>query len=496
MSTAKDLRVRNYGAIMRVSLVYMAFGFVMFVILGVLGLLMRMQQGGILVLGDDLFYRIMTLHGIGMISSALLIVFGGFASVLGRSMPLNVKQLWLVFVMFFMGMGFVLFSTLIGGFAAAWTALYPLPFQGTWSIWAAVGATVGLALVTIGMLMYFIMVITETSKTYGGIRNSLALGYLISPRKDMTANIPKPYEILGMAVSIPGLVAVTASFIWLVPLWLQASGLIQSINILFMKNMDYLFGHLIANLTIYFAAGLLYFLIPIYTKRELKTTRAVVLALNAAIVLLVVAFFHHLYQDFAQPIGLSIFGEIATYISTIPVVLVTIISGLSHIYRAGIRWSVPLILMAVGLWGWVFGGVGGLLDSTIAINQVMHNTLWVPAHFHTYLLLGTLAFSWAFLFHFVHESSGITENARSKVAAMLYGVGGAGFVLVFFLSGAMSIPRRFSFHIVEWQPYAILAIPFILAIGIGAIWLGYEVFKRAKTAWTRSYTHSELMETG
>ncbi len=484
----------NYGAILRVSMTYMIYGFVMFAVLGIFGLLMRMQQAGIELLGSDLFYQIMTFHGIGMVTSALLVVFGGFAAVLGRTLSMNVKRLWIIFVLFFMGMGFVLFSTLFGGFAAAWTAMYPLPFAGTWSVWAAIGVTVGLAFMTVGMLLYFAMVISETSKAYGGIGNSLAIGYLISRGKDKSAVVPKPYEILGVAVSFPGLVAVACSFIWLIPLWLQASGIIQGTDVLFMKNMDYLFGHLVANLTIYFAAGLLYFLIPIYTRRELKTTWPVALALNAAIVLLLVAFFHHLYQDFAQPFGLSIFGEIATYISTIPVVTVTILSGLSHIYRAGIRWSVTLILLAVGLWGWVFGGIGGLLDSTIAVNQIMHNTLWIPAHFHTYLLLGTLAFAWAFLYHLTQNVSGIEETSKSKIATIFYGVGGIGFVLAFFLSGAMSIPRRYSFFLPEWQPYALSAIPFIIVLGVGVLWLGYEILKRAKVAWSKTYTYSETGE--
>ncbi len=484
----------NQGAVLRASLVYMIFGFIMFMLLGVAGFLMRMQQSGILSLGDDWFYRIMTLHGIGMISSALLIAFGGFAAILSRTIRLSTKRLWLIFALFFMGMGFVLLSTLVGGFAAAWTALYPLPFQGTWSVWASVGVTAGLALVTLGMLLYFLMVIRETSKTYGGIRNALAFDYLISRGRKVNAPTPKPYEILGVAVSIPGLVGVAASFIWLVPLWLQASGIIQSIDVLFMKNMDYLFGHLIANLTIYFSAGLLYFLLPIYTKRELKTSWAIVLALNAAIVLLIVAFFHHLYQDFAQPLSLSVFGEIATYISTIPVLVVTIVSGLSHIYRAGLRWTITLIFLVLGLWGWVFGGIGGILDSTIAINQVLHNTLWIPGHFHTYLLLGTLAFSFAFLYHLVRNVSGTTETSRSKIAPILYGIGAAGFVLVFFTSGAMSIPRRYSFYLPTWQPYAASSIPFIILLGVGITLFGYEIFKRLRIAWAKTYTYSEAIE--
>ena len=55
---------------------------------------------------------------------------------------------------------------------------------------------------------------------------------------------------------------------------------------------------------------------------------------------------------------------------------------------------------------WVFSGIEAILDATIAVNQVRHNTLWVPEHFHTYYLLGAVAFSWAYLYHLLTELSG------------------------------------------------------------------------------------------
>jgi hypothetical protein len=41
-------------------------------------------------------------------------------------------------------------------------------------------------------------------------------------------------------------------------------------------------------------------------------------------------------------------GEIGSYASVMPVFLVTIIGGLSLIYRSGMRWSVLSTLMAPG----------------------------------------------------------------------------------------------------------------------------------------------------
>ena len=33
-----------------------------------------------------------------------------------------------------------------------------------------------------------------------------------------------------------------------------------------------------------------------------------------------------------------------------------------------------------------------MIDSTPMVNQYFHNTLWVPAHFHTYMALGVIFF--------------------------------------------------------------------------------------------------------
>ena len=37
------------------------------------------------------------------------------------------------------------------------------------------------------------------------------------------------------------------------------------------------------------------------------------------------------------------------------------------------------------------GGIAALLDATIPVNFDLHDALWVPAHFHTYLLEGVLS---------------------------------------------------------------------------------------------------------
>lgn len=68
------------GAVVRAAIACMLAGFGGFLFMGVLGLLMRLDQGGLLAMPPEWFYRIMTLHGSGMVASVLLAALGGRSS--------------------------------------------------------------------------------------------------------------------------------------------------------------------------------------------------------------------------------------------------------------------------------------------------------------------------------------------------------------------------------------------------------------------------------
>jgi cytochrome c oxidase subunit 1 len=140
----------------------------------------------------------------------------------------------------------------------------------------------------------------------------------------------------------------------------------------------------------------------------------------------------------------------------------------------------------LGLWGWVFGGLGAVLDATPPVNQVMHNTMWVPAHFHTYYILGAAAFAWAYLYHVLAELSDEPDRRGGRLAAWLYGVGAAGFVVMFFVAGAHSVPRRYAVHLPEWQIFARIAVPFVVLLALALAWLTGDMLRRLRPAWRRT----------
>src|SRR3989449_11623208 len=122
--------------------------------MGLLGFGMRLDRAGILVISADWFYRLMPLHGAGMIAAILLAALGGLCAVLSQRVRLSARALWIAFVAYMTGMGLVILATLLGRFAGGWAVLHPLPFEGrTWSLAAALAVYGGYLFTPLGFLI-------------------------------------------------------------------------------------------------------------------------------------------------------------------------------------------------------------------------------------------------------------------------------------------------------------------------------------------------------
>jgi cytochrome c oxidase subunit 1 len=95
----------------------------------------------------------------------------------------------------------------------------------------------------------------------------------------------------------------------------------------------------------------------------------------------------------------------------------------------------------------------------------MHNTLWVPGHFHFYLLLGVVAMAFGFAIWLAQgERPAESFVPTQKVAFAGYLIGGLGFVGTFLYAGKMSVPRRWAVHLPEWVARDRLASIFALVV--------------------------------
>lgn len=402
-----------------------------------LGITMRLAQAGQITLQPQTFYALMTMHGLGMAGTLFSAGIAILWLRLTRICRPSRAVMQLGYVLFTLGAVGLVAATLVGGFGPGWYALYPLPFvNAVWPSWSTGLAIGSLMLMGVAWLLVQLDILRAMAARYG-VRRLLAWDHL---RKEQPKEpLPALVLIASMCTIAGALAAVTgaATLMMYIFKWQAPT---TDLDPLLLKNMMFMFGHTIVNVTMYAGIGVIYDVMPGYTKRPWKVNRLTAIAWNATLFFVLFAYFHHLYMDFAQPTGLHYFGQVASYASAVPATAVTVFGLGSQIYRSGIRWSFTPLAFSAGIVGWVIGGVAAVLDSTIAFNRVFHNTLWVPGHFHTYFVVGYVLILLGFMHHALRSRA--ERWAGIGLTAMV--VGGYAFVLMFYLGGLGSVPRRYA----------------------------------------------------
>jgi cytochrome c oxidase subunit 1 len=500
-TTAPSSRVLHRGAAAftieargierRVGLLFAVSGLALVLVMGVLGLVMRLTQATVISLSPGWFYRLLTLHGVGMITGVVLVMMGALWYVLHQTVPLRPGRMFASYALIIAGALCVLVATLIGGFGAGWTFLPPLPFYpaGQWSLWSESLFFVGLLLVGVGFFVYCLDVLEQTTRRYGGLIRTLGWHYL----RGREEAAPPPQAIAATVVAIDGLLSMAAGMTIVVGLLGRTYDAKVGFDALVAKNLVYFFGHSIANLAIYLAAAAVYVLIPRYAGRPYETTKVFVAGWAGSLVFIATAYSHHLYMDFVQPEWAQIGSEVASYGALIPVAVITIYSMTMLVWGSAYRWTLASTLLYVGLAGWAIGGVGAVIDSIIPINFRLHNTTWVVAHFHTYLILCVLVWAFAFLAHLLERNADRTTSRAGRIWTItLILVGGYGLTGTWFLEGVLGVPRRYAIQPPGTSGYSLAGSIFALLLALGFLSLCLQLVPLARAAWERR--HYTLVE--
>lgn len=470
----------------RIGLLFAVTGIGLVGTMGVIGLVMRLTQATVLDVSPAWFYRLLTMHGSGMITGALLGMMGALWFVLRETVALNVRWMLVSYGLIVSGALCVVVACLVGGFGAGWTFLPPLPFYaaGQWSAWAAALFFVAMLLVGAGFFVFCTDVLGRVTATYGGLQGALGIRYL----RGLDEEGPPPQAIAATVIAIDGMLASTVGAAIVLGLLGRTYDGKVGIDVLVAKNLTYFFGHEIANLLIYMAAGAVYVLMPRYAGRRYKTTKPFVVGWMCSLVFLVTAYSHHLYMDFVQPQWAQIVSEITSYTAALPVAVITIYSMSMLVWGSRYRWTLASTLLYLGLGGWAIGGVGATIDSIIPINFRLHNTTWVVAHFHTYLLLTVILWGLAFLAHLVERDAGQTApGRRTALAAGLMLLGGYGLTGTWFVEGTLGVPRRYAVQPPGTAGYSLVGSVFAMIFALGLLVYFRQLVPLARTAWSRRH---------
>ncbi|TAK37543.1 MAG: cytochrome C oxidase subunit I [Betaproteobacteria bacterium] len=440
------------------------------------------------LLQADLFYQFLTAHGLNML--VFWIIFFEMAilyfasSTLLRCRLATPALAWAGFWLMVVGALLNNYAVLRGDSSVMFTSYAPMGAHPTFYA--------GLILFAVGALIacfvfFGTLVVAKAERTYHGSVPLVTFG--------------------AITAAIIAVFTIATGAIILIPTLLWSLGLIEHIDSLMYRTIWWGFGHssqqinVAAHVSVWYAGAAVVFGAKPMSEKVSRT------AFLLYIFFLQLASAHHLLADPGLTSNWKIFNtSYAMYLA----VLASMVHGLTvpgsievaqrlKGYNNGLfEWlrrapwgNAPFVAVFISIVGFGFlGGISGVMMGTEQLNLIIHNTLYVPGHFHATVVIGTtLAFMG--LTYFL-----IPVLFRRKVAfgnmatwqAYIFGISMSGFSVFMMGAGTLGAPRRhwdisfagnpfgYEFPATAWLMIALMGIFGVGALVGGAMYLAITVY--------------------
>ena len=410
---------------------------------GLMGLLVALTRWpAVHLLPADWFYLILTGHGANVLLFWIIffeIAVLYFASAILLNCRLATPKLaWLGFVLMVIGAALANVAVLQGDSTVMFTSYVPMkaaPHFYLALILFAVGALIGVG------VFFGTLVIAKDEQTYEGSIPLVTFGAL-------TAAIIAVYTLASGAII-------------LIPTFLWSIGLISDIDPLMYKLVWWGMGHSSQQINVSAHVAIWYMIAALLVGAKPLSEKVSRTAFLMYILFLQLASAHHLL---AEP-GLSASWKIVnTSYMMYLAVMGSMIHGLTvpgsieaaqrrNGYNKGLfewlrkaPWGHPAfagMFLSLVFFGFI-GGISGVVLGTEQLNVLMHNTLYVPGHFHGTVVAGTtLAFMAAtyIVLPLIFQRD-IIWPKLAQWQPYLFGIGVVGISLFMMGAGTLGVARR------------------------------------------------------
>jgi cytochrome o ubiquinol oxidase subunit I len=228
-------------------------------------------------------------------------------------------------------------------------------------------------------------------------------------------------------------------------------------NFMMYVNLIWIWGHPEVYILVLPAFGVFSEVIATFSGKQLFGYRSMVLATLGICVLSFMVWLHHFFTMGAGANVNAVFG-IMSMIIAIPTG-VKLFNWLFTMYRGRIHFEVP-VLWAIGFMvTFALGGMTGVLLAVPPADFVLHNSLFLIAHFHN-VIIGAVVFgAMAGYYYWFPKAFGFTLHRGLGVVSFWCWF--VGFYLAFvplYAVGLLGATRRMQHYAdLSWQPYMIVA---------------------------------------
>jgi cytochrome o ubiquinol oxidase subunit I len=240
-------------------------------------------------------------------------------------------------------------------------------------------------------------------------------------------------------------------------------------------NLIWSWGHPEVYILILPAFGVFSEVVATFSGKPLFGRRSMVMATMAICVLSFLVWLHHFFTMGAGADVNAFFG-VMTMIIAVPTG-VKIFNWLFTLYGGRIRFTVPIYWALGFMVTFVIGGMTGVLMAIPPADFVLHNSLFLIAHFHNVAIGGVVFGVMAGISYWFPKAFGFTLNERLGKA--VFWCWFIGFYLAFmplYVLGLMGATRRMQHYSnMHWQPLMLVALAGAILILFGIALTGVQL---------------------
>jgi cytochrome c oxidase subunit 1 len=394
------------------------------------------------LLPAEWFYLLLTGHGANVLLFWIIffeIAVLYFASAILLNCRLATPRLaWLGFVLMVVGALMANYAVLRGDSSVMFTS-YPPMMASHWFYLALILFAVG-ALIGVGVF-FGTLVVARAERTYEGSIPLVTFG--------------------ALTAAIIAVFTVASGAIILIPTWLWSIGLIANIDPEMYRVIWWGMGHSSQQINVSAHVAIWYAIAALVLGAKPLSEKVSRTAFLMYILFLQLASAHHILSDPGVSEEWKILNT--SYMMYLAV-MGSMIHGLTvpgsieaaqrrNGYTKGAfewlrkaPWGNPAfsgMFLSLVMFGFI-GGISGVVLGTEQLNVLMHNTIYVPGHFHGTVVAGTtLAFmAMTYLVLPLIFQREIIWPRLAKWQPYLFGIGAGGISLFMMGAGTLGVPRR------------------------------------------------------
>jgi len=204
----------------------------------------------------------------------------------------------------------------------------------------------------------------------------------------------------------------------------------------------WILGHSIVYIVWMPAVASMYYLIPMLANKPIYSEKSARIAALLYLIFSNNVPIHHLYMV-DLPVAIKLLQEVLTYAVVVPSMM-TFLNLWATVKGANINLNLISVWISISFAGAIAAGVTGIANADLSFDSIIHNSMWVPGHFHAMIFWSIVPAGFATLYYMIPMLTGKMwySNKIGWIHMVGYMIGTAMIVVGFDDLGLTGLIRR------------------------------------------------------